>query len=355
MEAQYLIPSPDTIPAHWLLFELLEHLTFTLHILLVNIVLGGSLIAMWTQLFTREHTLNCAVGSIKGKIPATLAMAITLGIAPLLFIQVTYGHLFYTSSIIMAVWWIMIIPLLIIGYYCSYAQRQVESNTINGILTVVMSLVFLYIAFMLTNNNTLMLQPGEWTKYFANKSGTLLNLNDPTLIPRYLHFVTASIAVGGLFSALVWSMRADRGAVGANRNAGKGLKIFAYGTALQIATGFWFLFSLPQDIRWEFIGGDMPRTIIMTLGILLGIASLIFALRRKMKMTIIHLLLTVVLMVISRAQLRYSYIREFFSYEQLELKLQITPLIFFLAVFVIGLILIYYMLNSVRKIENGRT
>ena len=354
MEAQYLIPSPDTIPAHWLLFELLEHFTFTLHILLVNIVLGGSLIAMWTRLFTREHMLNCAAGSIKDKIPSTLAMAITLGIAPLLFIQVIYGHFFYTSSIMMAVWWILIIPLLIIGYYCSYAQRRVESNTLNGVLTVVMSLVFLYIAFMLTNNNTLMLLPGEWTKFFSNKSGTLLNLSDPTLIPRYLHFVTASIAVGGLFSALVWNMRAKKGAVGATRNAEKGLKIFAYSTIVQVIVGFWFLFALPGDIRREFIGGDIPRTIIMTLGILSGIASLVFALRKKLKTTIVHLLLTVVLMVISRALLRYSYIRGFFSYEQLELKPQITPLLSFLLVFIIGLILVYYMLNSIRKIENGR-
>jgi len=43
-----------------------------------------------------------------------------LGVAPLLFLQVLYGRLFFTSSILMAGFWLAVVPLLIVAYYCAY-------------------------------------------------------------------------------------------------------------------------------------------------------------------------------------------------------------------------------------------
>jgi len=348
----FLLPTPETLPAHWLLLEVLENLTFTLHILLVNIVLGGSIILLWTRAFSRQHLETAPVGSIYRKIPTVIAYAITLGVAPLLFAQVTYGHLFYTSSVLMGFWWILIIPLLIIAYYAAYGQCRAKSNMTAVILTLAMTGIFLYISFMLTTNNTLMLHPEYWNKYFFDRHGTHLNLTDPTLIPRWLHFVIASVAIGGLFSAVVWHFKGKKGAMEAGRNIKTGLKIFAYATIVQILDGLWFLCTLPSTK--DYMGGDWTQTVVLALGILLAAETLVHAFKGKVMVTAIHTMTIVILMVVNRALLRYSYLEEFFRYEDLELKWQFTPLALFLVVFIAGLFIVYQMLSTIWKIETGR-
>jgi hypothetical protein len=56
--------------------------------------------------------------------------------------------------------------------------------------------IFLFIAFLLSNNMTLMLHPEQWSVYFKHPAGTVLNLADPVL-PRYFHFINGGLAVGG--------------------------------------------------------------------------------------------------------------------------------------------------------------
>ena len=116
-----LIPMPDSIPAPVLLFLVLDLLLFMLHILLINIILGGSLIIIFSRWKEQYEPLDSRLhGAVAAKIPTTFALAINLGVAPLLFLQVIYGHLFYTSSVLMAVYWIAVIPLLILAYYSAY-------------------------------------------------------------------------------------------------------------------------------------------------------------------------------------------------------------------------------------------
>ena len=354
MTASFILPAPDLLPAHWLLLEILEHLTFTIHILLVNLILGGSIILLWTRAFSRQYLPSTPAGVFTGKIPVLIAFAITFGVAPLLFIQVTYGHLFYTSSLLMARWWILIVPLLLIAYYCAYGQSRAKSNTASLILTLIMTGAFLYIAFIMSNNNTLMLRPASWNKYFFDRHGTHLNLTDPALFPRWLHFLAASIAFGGLGAAVICRFRAKKGEMGSERRAASALKIFAYATLLQIVIGVCFLLALPANILQDYLGGDLLQTVILALGALTGLTAVFLAFKNKVTLTACFAALTVALMVCSRALLRYAYLREFFSYRQLQLKWQITPLILFLIVFIIGLFILYYMLSTIWQIENRR-
>ena len=54
------------------------------------------------------------------KLPVFLPATITLGIAPLLFVQVLYGQFFYTSSIVMAWPWFLVLVFLTLAYYGFY-------------------------------------------------------------------------------------------------------------------------------------------------------------------------------------------------------------------------------------------
>ena len=49
-----------------------------------------------------------------------VAATVTLGVAPLLFVQELFGRVFFTSSILMAWFWLAIIALLIPAYYGVY-------------------------------------------------------------------------------------------------------------------------------------------------------------------------------------------------------------------------------------------
>ncbi len=274
-----LIPSPDTIPAPATLFLVLDIILFTIHILLINMILGSGLITIFSGFKKTGDSLENALhGPAVNKIPTLFALGINMGIAPLLFIQVIYGHLFYTSSVLMAVYWILVIPFLIIAYYGAYihSRRYAAPGALSRAALWIMVLMILYIGFMLVNNNTLMLQPQKWTAYFDNRNGTILNLKDASLIPRYLHFVTASVAVGGLFLAFLWSRKEKKTVAGAAERVKASLEIFAWASIVQILTGCWFLMSLPRNIMKNFMGGYLPATILLVIAILCALGAIFY-------------------------------------------------------------------------------
>jgi len=357
MDYHSLIPTADTIPAPSWVFIVLEQFLFLLHIVLINAVLGGALIVLFKRLSGKddENVSNWHMPVAK-KLPVMVALGINLGIPPLLFIQVVFGHLFYTSSVLMAVYWILIIPLLILAYYGTYIHngRFAKSPWFSKISLLTAVLIILYIGFMLVTNNTLMEQPEKWTAYFENRGGTILNLSNPEFFPRYLHFVSASVAIGGLLYAIVYYYRKIE--TGKKEEKIKGaLKIFAYGTAVQIVIGFWFLFSIPQDFIPQFMGQDILATLFLMIGILAGIGALVTGFLGKLKPTISQILITLAAMIITRYNLRMMYLSDNFQLSQLKLSPQYGVLILFLAVLLIGLGTIAYILKVGFNKTEGRT
>jgi len=349
MDPSALIPAPETIPAPWNLLEFLGALTLVLHLLFINIVLGGSLVSLVSRLRGQDQSLEQGLpGALAAKIPTFLAMAITFGVAPLLFLQVLYGHFFYTTSVLMASYWIMIIPLLVIAYYGLYihARKYVSSRGLSLFSLAISSLILLWIAFTFENNVTMMVQPGKWQAYFENRGGTILNLNDPVLWPRYLHFVTASVAVAGLFSAVIWAFRRRRGVAGAGDRVRSGLKIFSAATMIQVLIGFWFLVSLPKNVMMQFMGQNTLYTAVLFIGIVLALAAVMVSVLGRLVPTLIILLATVSVMVVMRIFVRAAYLEPYFKVESLELVPQYDVLLLFLVTFVIGLAVVGYMLKT---------
>ena len=355
MDPTSLVPIPDAIPAPAWLFWLLGIVMFTLHILVINTLLGSSIIMLAGRLFGKKSdTPNTLASNVPIKTMALFAFGINLGVAALLFLQVLYGHFMYTSSVLMAVYWILVIPLLILAYYGGYIYIRSASPTVSVVALAISTAILLYIAFAFVNNMTLMLMPEKWTAYFDNRGGTILNTSDPIFWPRYLHFLVASVAVGGLFLALLQAHRAKKGAEGADEKSKKALKIFAWATCVQVLVGLWFLIALPRDIMMSFMGGNLVHTIILALGVLLALGAIYMAFRGKLKATLYHLLAIILLMVINRANLRSLYLRDVFSFESLQLNPQYGVLALFLLVFVIGLGAIYYMVRIVTRPQHGR-
>lgn len=359
MDPTRLIPSPEAIPAPWWFLESLGVLTLLLHFLLINVALGGTLIVWFSRvrapLNGPEPVLS---GLFRRKLPTTLALAINLGVAPLLFFQVLYGHFFYTSSILMAWFWILVIPVLILGYYGAYIHATPGSGRerLGTAALTVTAIVLIYIAFAFENNISFMLQPGSWGVYFESAGGRHLALGDPALWPRYLHFLTACVAVGGLFSGLVQRFRLIKKKNADNPLAGGGgLKIFGYATTVQIFMGIWFLTALPDRVMLHFMGGDPLYTGLLLLGVALGLGSILSAFNGKLMLTIALSLPTVVVMVLMRTLLRYAYLDPVFQVEDLAVSPQTTVLAVFLIVFVAGLLIVWRMLRWASGAAGGRS
>lgn len=347
MDPSALLPVPDVLPAPWPIFEVLELLLFTIHILLINIILGSTVVF----LFSKKGVQLDSAGfreKVAEKLPTIFAFAVTIGIAPLLFVQVVYGHLFYSSSVLMAWWWIAIVPILILVYGSLYLRARSPKFARVGMIAAVVG--FLYVGLMYANNFSMMQVPASWQAFFSNRGGTHLNFADGTVFPRYFHFVTASVAVGGLFLSWLASRRGD-----SMSEVHRGLNLYAYATIAQMIIGFWWLIALPRDIMFHFMGERIVHTILLMLGILLAIGSLVTALRHKVRPTITQFLLLLVTMTVMRALLRGSYIGDFFKPGDMELVPQYGVFVLFLVVLVIGLVAIGWMLKAVRAAQAGGT
>ncbi|MFZ5517411.1 MAG: hypothetical protein ACOY90_12270 [Candidatus Zhuqueibacterota bacterium] len=351
MNPTSLIPTPDTIPAPAWLFLALDIVTFLIHILIINVVVGGSLILFFSQLSKPNSPATEAMhDALTAKLPSLFALGITFGVAPLLFVQVIYGHLIYSSSVLMAVYWILIIPFLILAYYGAYIHAKNYSLRRSLAITAigVTSLLLLYISFIYVNNMTLMVQPEHWGDYFANRNGTLLNLGDPTLAPRYLHFLTASIAVAALFMAGVWHFR---DVIATGENVKLYLRIFAVATSAQVLVGIWFLLAIPSDFIKAFMGGNLFYSLVLLVAFLMTLSAIYTAFRGKFMVTAIHLIVIALLMVINRVNLRSLYLQDIFSMDDLKVAPQYSVMALFFAIFIIGLALVAYMLKLAQRSE----
>ena len=346
MTPQTLIPQPDVLPVPWGWFQVLLVFTFILHLLMMNTMLGNILISFFSGLGNSEDA-RVMEKEASAKLPYTIAFTVNFGVAPLLFLQVLYGHFVYTSSVLMAVYWLSVVGILIVAYYCAYIY-DFKFECLGGgrvLLIGFCAVLMLLVAFLFTNNMTLMLVPASWKFYFSNPHGTILNLSEPTLIPRYLHFVTASVAVGGLSQAILWKIRLRRGIPGADRKVTIGMQWFFSATVVQLFWGIWFLLALPPEVTRTLLKGSSYATFLVTAGFGAVLLILFFGVRRQVWAATASTVATVTIMVLMRDLVRAAYLEPFFTPAALKVQPQYSPMVLFLASFVIGLTVMAYMLK----------
>ena len=351
MDPAQLIPTPDTIPAPWGFFELLLILTFFAHLVFMNAMLGSAMIALVREMRAQPpDPPPCQ--DIASKLPYTIALAVNFGVAPLLFLQVLYGQFIYTSSILMGAYWLSIIGLLILAYYSAYIYKMAADlpATARKRALGVSLLLLLTIAFLFVNNITLMQTPRIWSVYFHRPDGTFLNLADPTLFARYLHFVVASVAVGGLFLAILAFFQQKTGAPGAEKRLSAGMKWFTYATVVEIGAGIPFLFSLPKNVHQLFVGGAPLHTTLFLAALVAACCSLYYGAKERVWPATAAMAATVLFMVLVRDLARQAYLAPYFHPADLRVVPQWSPMFLFLAILVIGVAVVIYMLRLAAQV-----
>ena len=355
MDPTRLIPHALPIPVEWGWFYLFQVLTFIVHTLVMNVMLGASIIALVHHLRGKAET-ETLTKSISTKLPFTIAFAVNFGVAPLLFMQILYGQFLYTSSVLMAVYWLGVVGLVIAAYGSAYIYdfRYASLGGLRTVFIAVTTLCLLFTAFIFTNNMTLMLSPASWTTYFENPWGTLLNLSDPTVLPRYLHIVASSTALGGLALALFYR-RTIKSDPGAQRWVRHGVNWYAFSTMVQMALGLWFLSALPEPVKHLLLGGSLLHTLIFAVSASLGIFSISNALRYNVGTTVVLSLTTITLMILLRDMVRDAYLAPYFQVNDRVVTGEYLPLVLFVLTLAAGLCVVAWMLRAAAKDSEVRS
>lgn len=341
------MPTPDQIPVAWGWFQFLLLLTFPLHLLAMNAMLGSAGIALFQHFRGGESGKKLAY-RIAVALPLVIAFAVNFGVAPLLFVQVLYGHLIYSSSILMGAFWIMVIPLIIIAYYGAYLYdfRFARLGKAGPWVLLVVVLILIIIGYFFSNNMILMLLTERFPEYVDHRAGTMLASGDTTFLPRYLHMMVSAFAVGGLFTAIIGRIGKQKDPKLAEQAKNTGMRVFAVLTMINILLGVWFLIALPRETMMLFMGQHMMATALFMISLVLTIGVIMTAVKKWIWWTTGLTVLLVYCMSFMRAYIRTDYLKDVFSLDQLKVIPEYSPMILFLVTLVVGLIIIGWMIRK---------
>ncbi|MDR2171648.1 MAG: hypothetical protein LBP59_16010 [Planctomycetaceae bacterium] len=200
-------------------------LGFVLHTIPMGIWFAGLPLAILCLIWNGRNSSRFA-RRIFCQLPIMLAIGINFGIVPLLFTQTLFYKPFYTATILMAWHWFAVIPILIVGYYSVYlaafsvaAKPSIQnakktnkrnknssaSNTFTIIFGVIASACLIAIGIMIVNGQTLMVRQDLWatimerTGFYGATTGLANNMSDPSVWIRL-----STVFAISMITAAVW-------------------------------------------------------------------------------------------------------------------------------------------------------
>ncbi|HTY79965.1 MAG TPA: cytochrome c [Candidatus Bathyarchaeia archaeon] len=194
---------PLPLPVGREVLQVLIVVFFLLHILFVNLMVGGSLLAFgleWMGLRRPEY--DRLARRVAATITVNKSLAVVLGVGPLLSMNLLYTVYFYAANALTGIAWVMVLPMIAGAFLLAYAHkyswdRLARHKALHLALAGMALLLFLAVPLVFLANANTMLFPERWAEVRGFFSTLLL----PNVLPRYLHFLLSSVAVTGLFLA----------------------------------------------------------------------------------------------------------------------------------------------------------
>jgi hypothetical protein len=357
-----LIPAVDAagLPGPPWLFHVLLVFTFFLHLLFMNLTLGGTLLAAVAH-FRSGGRRDDFRGVLSGRLMAInnygISLTITTGVAPLLFIQLIYQQYFYTATILIAPVWFALLILITVGYYAAYLYKfrgAPARGQGGGLWLTIAALMFLLIAMIHVAVNLIHAQPEKWASI---SDGSWSVLSDPTYWPRLLHFVLAGIGFAALV-AVWWAVRRAAAGIEVEHNtaiARWAWRWVLWTTVLQVVDGFVLLLVFPEPVLRGLMTGGITTMGPLTLGILVGIGLLMMLARTSNPVekpalvtgTLGAMTVAIAIMTVTRHQVRALYLEPSTSQYQFQVVAQWGNFLLFVVLLVAGLATVAYMVKRV--------
>ena len=239
------------LPEGWL--NGLLFVTFGLHLLFALLIVGTAVLGFvfflqdwldndqpgqhWNSKFLHTHL-------------GLKSLAVVLGIAPLLLIQIRYSYSFFTATGLFAYAWLAVIPLLIVAFLLIDGFNH--SMTSRAWLAMVCGVIgvgaLLTVPAIFTGALALMERHALWAQFGQSGGQDFATL--PALGPhwllRYLHVIGAALVLGAAFQ-LFFSTRN-------NPEKTPRLRSWIFGATLaQILIGIPLLFTVAAELTWIIV------------------------------------------------------------------------------------------------------
>ncbi|BBP42983.1 hypothetical protein [Thiosulfativibrio zosterae] len=358
-EMMYALRNPAGVPTFPIIFMGLGVLTFALHILFVQIMLGTSAITIFGSFSQSPYWRRLAAAMLEiAKV--SVSVAIVVGVAPLLFVQVVYDPHWYTSNVLSADWVIGFIIILIFAYWAMYfyyftnGKNKDKTAQPKARWSMMLSLaLMLVVGFIMHSLTSQMLHPELWKEWYLQNgvldySGSQLHAYNPW---RFAFFISMAIPVTGAMLVTYRRFKmvredADMGYL--NWAADLGKTWIKVGSVIATVLYLAWMMTLPETAGsfatsfWGIIGGVMVLFFAIWAQVRLqGEAKFCSYMALPVALVIGLIVAT------SREMLRYSILNDFFHYDFMDYKIVMdwysTGLFFLTFAIVGGSTLAYYL------------
>lgn len=179
--------------------------TLCLHAVLMSYVLAGSgYVAAATVLGARDRDPVARV--LADWLPFGLGLAITAGVAPLLFLQILYKESFYTANLLLFHRWMAMVPVLIVGFYLLYAGKSEAARawprSARAAAAVVAFVCFGFAAWSWTGNHLVALERGRWVDLYLTRG---IPVPSPAMLFRLAMWLAGSVPIMAMIAG--WQLR----------------------------------------------------------------------------------------------------------------------------------------------------
>jgi hypothetical protein len=329
------LPDSNFIPAPLWLVTALHILTLSLHFAAMNFMLGGILITVAGS-FTR-HRDHSVFHRFMALFPSAMAATVTLGVAPLLFLQLVYPRQTYSAAIVSGWFWLLVIPVAIVAYYCLYAGSFASKRAANQGTRYLWAALpcFFYISLVYSSVFSMAEQPDLILRLYGHgQTGLQWNPELGDYLLRWLHMILGALTVGSFFAAFL--AKDDPKLFPIIK------KIYMNGAGVTAAAGLAYLLSLGDWLPGLMRGSAVW---ILAVGILTSLGSIWLLFKRKFLFSGLSLLASLVLMVSSRHLLRMDRLQRQFDPASWRIASQWSAIILFALCLVIAGVLVAYMLR----------
>ena len=234
--------------------ELALAIALAVHWSFIGMAITGSAVLAVNLLHGREQNLRLNRHLVSFVIFG-LSFGITFGILPLLMVQVLHGNFFYSANIVIAYWWLAVIPLLITGFYLLYYTRlRLHSERPPAFFLPLLALmVFATIASILVSETTVSQFPEVWKEFHWKWRG-LLPYWGAFFIPRWIFAFGGLLAMGGIMVSVLSkiTMRSERQLQ--ELAISQALRITTGALFLQVAGAVWLVLALPAEQQSVLLG-----------------------------------------------------------------------------------------------------
>ena len=339
------LPDYNVHPGPFWLITILHLLTLTLHFAAMNFLVGGVIAVLWGK-FTDRWSHPVVQRFIK-LFPAAMAATVTLGVAPLLFLQLAFPRQTYAAGIVSGWFWLEVIDAVLIAYYLLY-MASMSKKPGKGrrpiYLTIALALM-LYVSIVYSSVFSLVERPAEIaTLYAQNQSGLLLNTHVDEYLFRWLHMIFGAMTVGGFFVGLVGRDNDEAFRVGRG--------FFLWGMVITSAFGIGYLVSLGEALPKLM---HTPAIWALTLGVILSAGSLHFFFTKRFAPAGAMLGVSLLSMVITRHYVRLINLEGIYDPSAVPVRPQWSVFWLFIVFFVIAVVVVWYMLRMFFSAEKRQT